>query len=154
MPAPEPLLKRTPPDELPEAMHDAWQQSKTLRGDSTFFEVFGNHPALYRWYTESFYGEVFHGGSAPLALKELLRLRLSTLHGCRFCNQGNRDSALTTGISEAKLAAIDGATDNPVFSDLERATLELADRISLTNDHGSLDKELHDAFIEEGGVVF
>ena len=36
-----------------------------LRGDATLFEVFGNNPALYNWYTKRFYGEVFDGGTVP-----------------------------------------------------------------------------------------
>ena len=46
-----------------------------LRGDATFFEVFANHPDLYRWYVGSFYGEVFRGGKVAQPYKELLRLR-------------------------------------------------------------------------------
>ena len=84
---PDPLLKRIGRDELPEPLRQAHDRSMALRGDATFFEVFGNNPELFDWYTGSFYGEVFRGGRVERRIKELVRLRLSTVHGCRFCNQ-------------------------------------------------------------------
>ena len=99
---PEPALKRIDAAEMPEDIASAWEASMALRGDATFFEVFANHPDLYRWYVGSFYGEVFRGGTVAQPYKELLRLRLSTLHGCRFCNQGNRRDALAAGLTEAQ----------------------------------------------------
>ena len=131
-----------------------------LRGDATFFEVFANHPELYRWYTGSFYGEVFNGGVVPRRIKELVRLRLSTVHGCRFCNQGNRVAALEAGLSEDDIAALE---DYPASSlgEPEKAALRLADQMLLTNPGGELDEALYtelrrhfsDAEILELGVV-
>ena len=140
---PKPLLTRMPPDSLPDSLHAAWQASMALRGDGTFFEVFGNNPALYDWYTEQFYGEVFNGGTVPRRIKELVRLRLSTIHGCRFCNQGNRQDALAAGLTEAE---IDGLADyeNATFSAAEKAVLRLADQMLLTNPDGVLSKTLYD----------
>ena len=60
---PEPALKRIDASDMPEDIASAWEASMALRGDATFFEVFANHPELYRWYVNSFYGEVFRGGS-------------------------------------------------------------------------------------------
>ncbi|MGI9232586.1 MAG: carboxymuconolactone decarboxylase family protein, partial [Woeseiaceae bacterium] len=90
---PNPKLAKLPVHELPDDLQAAHEKSIQLRGDATFFEVFANNPALYRWYTGSFYGDVFRGGSVARRVKELVRLRLSTQHGCRFCNQGNRVDA-------------------------------------------------------------
>ena len=60
-----------------------------LRGDATWFEVMAHAPELYDWYGE-FYARLFRAGRVERVIKELTRLRLSTTHGCRFCNQGNR----------------------------------------------------------------
>ncbi len=157
---PNPKLKRIPRAALPEPMGTAHDRSMKLRGDATFFEVFGNHPELYRWYTESFYGEVFHGGVVERRIKELVRYRLSTLHGCRFCNQGNRVDALDAGLSEDELDRIDD-NETAAFSEREKAALALADRLSLVTADGELDTELHerlrqhfsDAEILELGLV-
>ena len=140
---PNPKLKRIAKDDLPQNMRVAHDQSMQLRGDATFFEVFGNHPDLYRWYTESFYGEVFRGGRLDQRIKELARFRLSTLHGCRFCNQGNRADALAAGLSEADLDRI-GDYEHASFSEREVAALRLADRLALTSADGELDQPLYD----------
>ena len=87
---PEPALKRVNPSGMHEDIATAWEASMALPGDATFFEVFANHPDLYRWYVGSVYGEISRGGVVAQPFKELLRLRLSTLHGCRFCNQPGR----------------------------------------------------------------
>ena len=60
---PEPTLKRIDASDMPEDIALAWEASMALRGDATFFEVFANHPDLYRWYVGSFYGEVFRGST-------------------------------------------------------------------------------------------
>lgn len=141
---PDPLLERLAPEDLPPSLRAAHARSMALRGDGTFFEVFGHHPDLYRWYAERFYGEVFRGGLVARRTKELVRLRLSGLHGCRFCNQGNRHDALDAGIDAASLDALDDYERGP-FDEAEKAALRLADRLSLTAPKGRLDRALYDA---------
>ena len=153
-------MNRVAPAAMPKDIRRAYEHSMELRGDATFFEVFANHPELYRWYTGSFYGEVFNGGVVPRRIKELVRLRLSTVHGCRFCNQGNRVAALEAGLSEDDIAALE---DYPASSlgEPEKAALRLADQMLLTNPGGELDEALYtelrrhfsDAEILELGVV-
>jgi AhpD family alkylhydroperoxidase len=139
---PEPALKRIDASEMPEDIASAWEASMALRGDATFFEVFANHPELYRWYVGSFYGEVFRGGTVAQPYKELLRLRLSTLHGCRFCNQGNRRDALEAGLTEEQIDALDEPEDGP-FTDAEKAVLTLGEQLALTQPEGRLSPALH-----------
>ncbi len=153
-------MQRVPPTAMPDDIRRAYDHSMALRGDATFFEVFAGHPELYRWYTGSFYGDVFRGGLVPRRIKELVRLRLSTVHGCRFCNQGNRVDALEAGLSEADIEAL---ADYPSSSlaPPEKAALKLADQMLLTNPGGQLDEALYtelrrhfsDAEILELGVV-
>jgi AhpD family alkylhydroperoxidase len=157
---PDPKLNRIAPDEMPDDIASAWTRSMDLRGDATFFEVFANHPELYRWYVNQFYGEVFRGGKVAQRYKELLRLRLSTLHGCRFCNQGNRLDALEAGLTEAHIAAFDRPESGP-FTPAELAVLALAAELALTQSAGILSEALHtqlaahfdDAQILELGLV-
>ena len=139
---PEPALKRIDASEMPEDLASAWEASMALRGDATFFEVFANHPELYRWYVGSFYGEVFRGGTVAQPYKELLRLRLSTLHGCRFCNQGNRRDAVEAGLTEEQIDAFDEPEDGP-FTDAEKAVLALGEQLALTQPEGKLSPALH-----------
>ncbi len=158
---PNPPLRRLSRTQLPEPIRTAYDKSLELRGDATFFQIFGHHPELYRWYTESFYGDVFSGGLVDRRVKELVRYRLSTLHGCRFCNQGNRADALAAGIEASILDDIDQYETHARLSESDRAAIALAERMALTSDHGSLDDPLHerlsacysDAQILELGVV-
>ena len=153
-------MQRIEPDAMPDDLRAAWEHSMALRGDATFFEVFASHPELYRWYTQSFYGEVFHGGLVSRRIKELVRLRLSTMHGCRFCNQGNRVDAMAAGLTAADIEALDDYPASSLGAD-EKAALRLADEMLLTNPGGELDEELYnelrrhftDAQILELGVV-
>ena len=157
---PDPQLKRVIRDDLPDDMRAAHDASMALRGDATFFEVFGSHPDLYRWYTGSFYGEVFRGGRVDRRIKELVRLRLSLEHGCRFCNQGNRADALEVGLTVDELDALTDFENGP-FSAGEKAALRLADQMKLTNPGGVLSPALYqdlkahfdDAEILELGLV-
>jgi AhpD family alkylhydroperoxidase len=144
---PSPLLPRIDPSSMPAALRDAWTRSRELRGDATLFEVFGNHPELFSWYVNRFYGELFHGGLVERPVKELLRLRLSTRHGCKFCNQGNRADALEAGLSPAQLDALaEGRID--AFSAREQAVVRLADRLSLADGGHHLDAALYGALRE------
>ena len=134
---PNPLLERRDYDDLPNDLKRAHDHSMKLRGDATFFEVFAQHPTLYRWYTDSFYAEVFRGGIVERRIKEIVRLRLSVTHGCRFCNQGNKLDALDAGLKQNDVDAIvESNTDH--FSAKERAAICLADEIALTNSNGEL----------------
>ena len=142
-------------------MRAAYEKSLELRGDGTFFEVFAHHPDLYRWYSDSFYGQVFAGGLVDRRTKELVRYRLSTLHGCRFCNQGNRADARAAGVAARALDAIDDYEASTEFSEAHRAAIALADRLALTSDDWKLDDHLYerlgahysDAQILELGVI-
>jgi len=157
---PDPHLNRVPVGEMPENIRNAWNHSMQLRGDATFFEVFANHPTLYNWYINSFYGEVFHKGKVEPGIKELIRYRLSTVHGCRFCNQGNRADALNAGVPEEKIDHIDNYLNGP-FTEREKVVLKLADQLVLTNPEGILSKKLYselrphfdDAEILELGLI-
>ena len=84
---PNPPVPRVPRDALPPAMQAAHDRALASRGDTTFVDVLGHTPELFEWYGE-FYSRVFYGGRVPVRIKELIRLRLSTVHGCAFCNRG------------------------------------------------------------------
>lgn len=138
---PQPQVPPLPRDELPEAMRESWDRARRIRGDATFVGVMGHAPEVFDWYAE-FYRRVFYGGSVPVRIKELIRFRLSTLHGCAFCNRGNRLDALAAGLSESQLAAIDDP-DAACWGEAERAALRLAGEMSLGQPGGTLGPELY-----------
>lgn len=139
---PDTPVQRVVAAELPAAMRDAWQRSMDIRSDATFIEALGNAPELFDWYS-GFYRQVFYGGRVEASVKELLRLRLSTRHGCRSCNLGNRRDAVAAGIDPAKLEAIDQANDS-VFDERELSVLALADEMALESTDGALSRDLYD----------
>jgi AhpD family alkylhydroperoxidase len=142
MPLPAPLLRRVPRDTLPADLQAAWDQAKEITGDATFIEVSGNNPDLFRWYVDGFYGQVFHGGRLDAQVLELVRLRLANLHGCAFCNKGDRAQALAAGVTPAQIEALPDYETGP-FSDAERAALALADVMALTSPRGQLSPALY-----------
>ena len=122
--------------ELPPFMQEAFDRAQQTRGDATFVQVMGHAPELLEWYGE-FYQRVFYGGRVPARTKELLRLRLSTLHGCAFCNRGNRHDAREVGLTETQIRSIDDPSA-ACWSPAERAVLELASAMALTSPRGTL----------------
>jgi len=138
---PEPILPRVEPDDLPEDLRELYDNSMALRGDATFFEVMSNNPDLLRWYIDGFYGDVFESGRVPRDALEVLRLRLSVQHGCKFCNQGNRLAAQAAGLQDAEIDAL-FADDLSVLRAELRPVAALSDRLQLTNQDGALTPDL------------
>ena len=142
MPMPKPLLKRVPRADLPKNMQAAWDQGTTVTGDATFIEISGNNPRMFNWYINDFYTKIYHGGKLDTRVLELVRLRLANLHGCAFCNKGDRAQALALGFSEAELDALPDYENGP-FSPAERAALALADEMALTRPLGRITPALY-----------
>ena len=138
---PQPLLTPLRRDALPAAMQASFDRAVADRGDGTFVAVAGHAPELFEWYGE-FYKNVFYGGRVPARFKEIVRLRLSTAHGCAFCNKGNRLDAQRAGLTQAQINAIE-RPDDPVWSPAERAVVMLAGQMLLTNPSGYLSPKLY-----------
>lgn len=119
----------------------AWDRLNELTGEPAFVEAFAVAPELLEFAMVAFYQRLFFEGRVPERFKQLARLCLSLAHGCRTCNLQNVPGARAAGFTDAQLAAIEG--DRSLFSDAERAVLELADRMLLTNPQGRLDAGLH-----------
>lgn len=79
-------IVRVPPEQLPPDLARLREEALELRGEADFIEVGANAPDLVRWYREQFYATLFYGESTgvPVRTKELLRLRLSKVHGCHY----------------------------------------------------------------------
>lgn len=138
---PDTPFRRIPREALPPNMQAAWQRSMEIRGEADFIEAAGNAPELFDWYAD-FYQRVFYGGRVPVRLKELARIKLSTVHGCAYCNRGNRVDALAAGLTEAELGSLDDP-DAAVFAPVERAVVRLAERIAIGSASGEVDPALY-----------
>ena len=75
-------LKRIPRDELAEEFQMAWDGLNGLTGEPTFVEVFAQAPDVLRFVMNEFYMKLFFGGNVDQRYKQLVRLKLSLVHGC------------------------------------------------------------------------
>jgi alkylhydroperoxidase family enzyme len=137
------LFTRTPRSELPEGIAPAWDMLNRLTGEPTFIEVFAQAPHLLNLVMNEFYVKVFFGGEVPQRYKQLARLRLSLVHGCRTCNKQNVPGALEAGFSQDQIDALVANTPSePLFSAADLAVIEYTDQMVLTNMHGEISPEL------------
>lgn len=132
---------RIPRDQLPENFHLAWDTLHGLTGDATFVEVFAQNPDMLDFVMNKFYMPVFFGGKVDNRYKQLARLKLSLIHGCRTCNKQNVPGALAAGITQAQVDAMDDFERGP-FTDAEKAVIAYAEQVALTNVGGELSPAL------------
>lgn len=138
----ETLFTRTGRSAIAPQWQPAWDLLDRLTGDATFVEVFAQAPELLDFVMQRFYAQVFFGGTVPQRFKQLARLKLSLIHGCRTCNKQNIPGALATGFTQAQIdALVAGRTDG--FEPPERAVIEYAQQIALSNMDGKMTPELY-----------
>jgi AhpD family alkylhydroperoxidase len=64
----------------------------------------------------------------PAATQELVRLRASQINGCGFCTDMHTKDAVAAGESQLRLSLVAAWREATVFTDSERAALELAEQ--------------------------
>jgi alkylhydroperoxidase family enzyme len=140
------FFNHVPVEQLPEDLRRLRESSIAVADDGERLEVFGNHPALYRWYQSNFYGTFFDNVGGDMVVekrwKELIRLKLSLTNGCFVCNAHNVPGALAAGYSQAQIDAM-GDSASPLFTVQEQAVLALGDIFAIENSDGALTPELH-----------
>ncbi|NKB39125.1 MAG: hypothetical protein GKR93_18490 [Gammaproteobacteria bacterium] len=136
-------LQRIPRENLSESAQLAWDHLKKLTNEPTFVEVFANAPEMLDFIMNQFYAKIFFGGKVEQKYKQLARLRLSQIHGCRTCNKQNVPGSLEAGITEEQVEQVDNVDAGP-FSDAEKAVVKFAEEMALTNHEGKLNQELYD----------
>jgi AhpD family alkylhydroperoxidase len=149
------LMARVAEADMRDAIRASRAGALALTGDATIIEVFANSPKASTFFFEGFYQGLFFNGDVALRYKELLRLRLSKVHGCWFCNRNNEAGAKAAGFTDAQIQAIGGEAEAD-FTGAERAVLALADELVLTNMGGRLTPELYAALkahFSDGDIV-
>ncbi len=135
-------LSRIPREKLSASARVAWDRLDELTGEPAFIEVFANAPDMLDFVMNTFYRDIFFAGKVAQKYKQLARLRLSMLHGCRTCNKQNVPASLDAGISQQQVDAMDDA-DNGPFTDAERAVIRFAEQMALTHHEGKIDQALY-----------
>jgi AhpD family alkylhydroperoxidase len=64
-------------------------------------------------------------------LHDLVSLRASQINGCAFCLDMHWQDARAAGETEARLYSLDAWRDSPLYSERERAALELCEAMTL-----------------------
>ena len=136
-------LTRIPRNELPDEFAPAWDALNALTGEPAFVEAFATAPQVLRFVMGDFYQNLFFGGDVDQRYKQLARLRLSALHGCRTCNKQNTTGAAEAGFSQEQIDAVMGDYEAAeTLTAADRAVLRYADQVALTNPGGRLDAGL------------
>ena len=136
-------LSRQSSEDMPDQLREVWTTLKELTGDATFVEVFAQAPELLNFVMSQFYGDIFFAGRVEERYKQLARLRLSQIHGCRTCNKQNVPGARGSGFSDAQIAAMESPTAE-LFDEAELAVIEYAEQMALTNHEGRMSKGLYE----------
>lgn len=72
-------------------------------------------------------GRVVGDSTLPLATQELMRLRASQINGCGFCTDMHTKEAEAAGETHQRLHLVATWREATVFTDAERAALELTE---------------------------
>jgi|SRR5579863_2440144 AhpD family alkylhydroperoxidase len=73
-------------------------------------------------------GRVLAESSLPSATQELVKLRASQINGCGVCTDMHTKDALAAGESQQRLNLVAAWREATVFTEAERAALELAEQ--------------------------
>ncbi|MCX4911535.1 carboxymuconolactone decarboxylase family protein [Streptomyces sp. NBC_00878] len=73
-------------------------------------------------------GKVMGESTLPAATQELVRLRASQINGCGFCTDMHTKDAAEAGETSVRLNLVAAWREATVFTDAERAALELTEQ--------------------------
>jgi AhpD family alkylhydroperoxidase len=73
-------------------------------------------------------GLLLRDSTVPAATQELVRLRASQINGCAFCTDMHTKDALHAGESQQRLNLVAAWREATVFTEAERAALELTEQ--------------------------
>ncbi|MEO0364165.1 MAG: carboxymuconolactone decarboxylase family protein [Pseudomonadota bacterium] len=131
-------LEKIPRDQLPEEFALAWDTLNGLTGEPSFVEAFATAPHVLRFVMGDFYQNLFFDGIVEQRYKQIARLRLSALHGCKTCNKQNTAGAAKAGLSESEINAIMQNPTGDTLSPKDLVVVDFADQVALTNADGLL----------------
>ena len=72
--------------------------------------------------------KVISGSTLPAATRELVKIRASQINGCGFCTDMHTKDAAQAGESSVRLSLVAAWREATVFSEAERAALELTEQ--------------------------
>jgi AhpD family alkylhydroperoxidase len=92
------------------------------------FNLYGNAVgAKFAKYINSA-GKVVSDSALPTATQDLVKIRASQINGCAFCTDMHTKDALHAGESQVRLNLVAAWREATVFTEAERAALELTEQ--------------------------
>lgn len=73
-------------------------------------------------------------------LKELIKIRASQINGCAYCIDMHTEDAVELGESTRRIFALPAWRESHLFTDQERAVLQLTEEVTKLSDEGISDK--------------
>jgi AhpD family alkylhydroperoxidase len=73
-------------------------------------------------------------------LRELIKIRSSQINGCAYCLDMHTQEALKIGESQRRIFALSAWKESPLFTEEERAVLQLTEEVTLISKDGVRDE--------------
>lgn len=91
----------------------------------------------------------------PPLLRELIKIRASQINGCAYCIDMHTEETLSLGETARRIFAITAWRESPLFTEEERAALQLTEEITLISKEGLTDDTYNKVikFFGERGVA-
>lgn len=91
----------------------------------------------------------------PPLLRELIKIRASQINGCAYCIDMHTEETLSIGETPRRIFAISAWRESPLFTEEERAALQLTEEITLISKDGVTDETYNRVikFFGERGVA-
>jgi AhpD family alkylhydroperoxidase len=78
-------------------------------------------------------------------LRELIKIRASQINGCAYCIDMHTQEALKIGETQRRIFAISAWKESPLFSEKEKAVLQLTEEVTLISADGVSDETYNQA---------
>ena len=75
----------------------------------------------------------------PASLRELIKIRASQINGCAYCIDMHTQDAIKLGETPRRIFALSAWKESPLFSEEERAVLQLTEEVTMISNHGVSD---------------
>lgn len=95
------------------------------------------------WKEEPLYWELMskmdkrlYESTIPNSLIDIIKIRVSQINKCAFCIDYHTEDALRRGETSRRIFALSAWQESPLFTDRERATLDVVEEMTLIFNHG------------------
>jgi AhpD family alkylhydroperoxidase len=88
-------------------------------------------------------------------LREMIKIRASQINGCAYCIDMHTQEALKIGETQRRIFALSAWKESPLFTEEERAVLQLTEEVTLISEDGVSDKTYYKVlkFYGENGLA-